>query len=366
MIVILVVVAVLAAVRLALPSVLRSQINARLAKVEDFGGGVGAVHVALWRGGYALRSVRIVKKAAGETYPFVSARNIDFSLAWRELIHGKIVSDIVIEDARINFVKNATPETSQLEVSKSWQQVIEDIFPIDITRLEIRGGRVHFVDRTVTPVVDIYVENLEFYATGLRNRPSQKKTEEFPAHMRLIGTSIGGGKLLFLCDADPLADQSHFEAHGQIEQVTLPAMNPFLKTYGGLEVKAGDFKLYAEMAARDGRYQGYVKPFFGHIKFTDITQNDLSLPQKVWQTMASGLVELFKNKSQDQLAMRVPFAGEFGHTQVGTWRTITSMLHNGFIHALPATLEHTIRSAEIKPASEPAPTPASAAATAAR
>jgi uncharacterized protein YhdP len=345
----LVVVGLGVGVRVILPSVLRSQINDRLSRIEGYDGHVDHVHVALWRGAYALRDVRIVRKNGSQTEPFFSAANIDFSLAWRRLFHGQIVADIRIEEARINFLKTATPETSQLEVDSSWQQVVKDIFPIDITKLEIVNGRIHYLDRTADPVVDVFVENLQFVGFGLRNRPA-KTAEEFPAHLKLTGNSIGGGQLSVWADADILADQPHFEVHGQIEKVSLPALNPFLKAYGGVQVESGEFKFYAEMAARDGRFQGYVKPFFVHMKFTDLTAPHQSLPERLWEAVASGLVKLFKNKPQDQLATRIPFSGEFGHTNVDTWKTFTSMLHNGFIHALPATLEHSAKASAVPPA----------------
>jgi hypothetical protein len=348
--VILGVAALLVGIRFMLPPILRTQIHHRLNQVPGFGGSVDEVHVALWRGAYALRGLRIVKKQGSEAEPFFSARNIDFSLAWRELRHGRIVSDIIIDDGRINFVKAATPEASQLQVDRSWQSVAKDIFPIDITHLTINGGRIHYLDRTSNPVVDVYVENLHVVASGLRNRPASNG-EEFPAHLVLTGDSIGSGKLSISADGDPLAAQPHFEIHGQIEQVALPALNPFLKAYAGVQINAGTFKLYAEMAARGGRFEGYVKPFFTHIKFSDITQPGSSVLQKAWQVVASGLVLVFKNKPQNELATRIPFSGEFGNAKVGVWESIGSMLHNGFIHALPPALEHNIKSEKLPPPS---------------
>jgi len=341
--------ALLIAGRIALPSLVQSQVNRSLNRIQGFVGHVDGIHMAIWRGAYVLRGVRILKKQGSETDPFFSARSIEFSIAGRELIHGKFVGDIVIDDGRVNFLKAATPESSQLNVDRGWRDVVRSIFPIDIMRLEIKNGRIHYLDRTAKPVVDVYVENLQFVATGLRNRPSTK-AEEFPAHFKLTGDSIGEGKLSVSADGDPLAADPHFEVHGQIENVSLPALNPFLKAYAGVQMNAGSFKLYGEMAARDGRFDGYVKPFFIHVKFTDITQFDAPLPQKVWQALASGLVLLFKNKPEDELATRIPFSGETGRTQVGMWKTVTSMLHNGFIHALPAALEHTVKSGDVPPA----------------
>jgi uncharacterized protein involved in outer membrane biogenesis len=350
---ILIIAAILVGLRFALPPIVRAQINRRLERVPGYRGHVGDVHVALWRGAYALRDLRIVKEQGSEATPYFSAKNIDFSLAWRELIHGKIVSDIIIDEPRVNFVKAATPANSQLEVDRSWQRVIRDIFPIDITHLVINNGRIHYVDRTANPVVDVFAENVHVAAAGLRNRPADNG-EKFPAHLELTGDSVGGGKLSISADAEPLAKEPHFEVHGQIEQVALPALNPFLKAYGGVQINAGTFKLYAEMAARGGHFDGYVKPFFAHIKFSDISEPNLTVMEKAWQVVASGLVLILKNKPQDELATRIPFSGDFGNAKVGVWKSISSMLHNGFIKALPAALEHNVKSDALPPA-KPSP-----------
>jgi len=341
--------AVLIAARIALPFVLRTEINRSLNQIPGYAGQVAKIHVAVWRGAYDLRGIRIVKLQGSKSAPFFSAQAIDFSLAWRELIHGKFVGDITIEACRINFIKAATPESSQLEVDRRWQDVVTAIFPIDITHLKIVDGRIHYVDQTAHPVIDVYVEHLQAVATGLRNRP-EKGGGEFPAHLNLAGDTIGGGHLAAAADADPLADQPHFEAHLKVENVSLPTLNPFLRSYGGVEVSSGSFKCYMEMAARGGRFEGYVKPFFDRVKFTDLTAGDKPVAERAWQALASGLVELFKNKSQNQLATRIPFSGEFKHTDVGVWATITSMLHNGFIQALTPRLDHSVTSAAIPPA----------------
>jgi len=346
LIAIIVLLLVLIAGRIALPFVLKSAINGRLNQIPGYAGQVAKVHVAVWRGAYDLRDVEIVKRQGSKTVPLFAAKAVDFSVAWRELFHGKFVGDITVEEGRVNFVRTATPETSQLEVDKRWQDAIEAIFPIEITHLTIIDGRVRYIDRTSNPVVDESVENIQGVATGLRNHP-KKNAGEFPAHMRLTGTSTGGGRLSASADAEPLADHPHFEMRLKLEKVSLPALNPFLRSFAGVDVSAGTLKFYMEIAARDGRFEGYAKPFFTGVKFTNLTEGSKPVTQRVWQALASGLVELLKNKPENELSTRIPFSGEFGRTDVGIWATITSMLHNGFINALVPSLEHNVKSATI-------------------
>ena len=348
-------VVVLAAARLALPYALQTAINRRLARVPAYEGEVQSVHVALWRGAYVLRGVRIAKRGvAGE--PFFIAREIDCSLAWRELFHRKVVSDLRVEGARLNFVQAGSPESSQLEADRRWQEVIADIFPIDITHFEIAEGAVHYRNDATKPKVDVFAEHIEALAQGLRNRPGQAG-EEFPANLMLRAVTLGGGRLTVTGEAEPLAAQPHFELRVILDQVNLPELNEFLRAYGKVDVSAGAFKLYLEMAARDGRFEGYAKPFFSGIEFKDLGDEGKSLGEKVWEKVVSGLVKLFKNKPTDALATRIPFAGEFGKTEVGLWATFTSMVRHGFVEALTPRLEFSVKSAEIPLAPAPVKPP---------
>src|SRR5580658_10348853 len=84
----LIVVLLAVAGRLTLPIGLKWAVNRRLNEIPDYQGSVDDVHVALWRGAYALKGLRIVKRTARGSVPFATGRTIDFSLAWRDLIHG--------------------------------------------------------------------------------------------------------------------------------------------------------------------------------------------------------------------------------------------------------------------------------------
>src|SRR5579885_3365537 len=227
---------VLVAARAALPFVLRGAINRRLDRIPGYQGRVEDVHVALWRGAYVLSGVEIVKRNGSRSRPFFSAREIDFWLAWRELLHRRILANITVDQASVNFVKAGQPpspsaskaggpspprEESQLDADRRWQDTVKSIFPLDITYVKITDSRVHYVDEAANPKVDIYINNLQALATGLRNRPEDTPAKKFPASLTLDGDSIGHGHLQVTCQAEPLAPQPHFELALRLENVSL-------------------------------------------------------------------------------------------------------------------------------------------------
>ena len=344
--------ALLVAARMALPFALRWAINRRLNRIPSYQGHVEDVHVALWRGVYLLDGVRITKRNGAQSLPFFSAREIELGLAWRELFRRKIVGDVTIDRASLNFVRagrSASPnQESQLDADRRWQDAVRSIFPLDITYVKISDSRVHYVDESANPVVDIFIDHLQALATGLRNRPEDEPGKKFPASLTLDGDSIGHGRLHVAVQAEPLAPQPHFELALQFTGVSLPALNNFLRAYGNVDVTTGTFQVYMEVAVRDGHYEGYAKPFFTNVKFTDLAKKDLG--QKIWQALVSGFIDLFKNPARNQVASRIPFSGRFGRPNIGLWASFVTLFQDGFVKPLPEGLEHGLKAQAVSPA----------------
>ena len=141
-----------------------------------------------------------------------------------------------MEDGELIIVNGPTEESSQTEVvDKRWQDAIEDVFPIEITRLEITDSLVRFVDNNADPKVDIALDGLEVVVKGLRNRPSEKRGP-LPAEIELRAKTIGNGDLRVFGGLDLLAEQPRFKLNLELINVDLPSLNDFLMAYGNVDV----------------------------------------------------------------------------------------------------------------------------------
>lgn len=342
-----IIILLLIAARVALPYVVKQQVNARLAAIPGYTGGVRDIGISLLRGAYTLEGLAIYKVSGQVREPFVRAKEIDFSVAWRELFRGKIVSDILIEEGQLTFVAGATEEDTQTDADKRWQEVIEDLFPIDITHFEMRHGLVRYRDTTTKPPVDVFITDMRVVATGLRNRPSDEG-KEFPADILIEGNSLGGGKLRLAISADPLAEQPHFHLSAKLDDVNLPDLNEELRAYANVDVGSGTFRLAAEMAGKDGGFQGYVKPFFENLNFNNLEDRKKNVFARLYENVVQGLAWLVKNKSRDQVATRIPFEGRFGDPKYGLWRTIANLFRHGFVRAFDPTIEGSLKPESVK------------------
>jgi len=328
----------LLAARVALPSFLKSAINRRLAAIPAYNGHVDAIGISLLRGAYTMHGLQLEKRDAAGLRPFLNADVIDFSLVWSELFRGRVVSEIEAIRPRLNFVHAATPETSQLDFDRRWQDVINDLFPIEVTHFKAVDGELHFAAPLRDPPVDIFLRDLKVVVRGLRNRPDLNQGEAL-ATVLVEGVTPGNGRLALSSELEPLAPDPRFHLKLKVDKLSLPAMNQFLLAYGNVDVSAGEFTGYLEMVARDQHYRGYFKPFFENLHFTSASDPTKPILSRVWEKLVAGLAQLVKNRDTDQVALRIPFEGDFGATRVETWESIRTLFRNGFIQALAEGLD---------------------------
>jgi hypothetical protein len=335
--------------RIALPFVVKRLVNDRLERIPGYTGQVDDIGIHLWRGAYSLHGFGIFRKNGKVREPFFLAKHIDFSLAWREVWHRKIVSDVSVDQGQLNFVKGPSAAESQTDLDHRWQDVIKAIFPIDVAHLEITDGLLRYVDTTRQPNVNVFVTHVRASATGLRNRPGERERGEFPAEMTMVGDSLGAGKMKLFLAAEPLADEPHFHLSLKLDDVNLPALNETLRAYAHVDVGRGTFRLVAEMAGRDGGFQGYVKPFFENVEFHNAGDKDKGIGARLWKDVVASAAWVVKDKTRDQVGTRVPFKGKFGDAKVGVLATITNLFRHGFVRPFDPTVEGSVHADNVLP-----------------
>ena len=330
-----VVAALLVGLRLALPSLLLRKINAKLENLDGYVGQVDDVGIHLWRGAYSLEGIAIVRLGGKLPVPFFSADEIDLSVEWGALLHGKIVTKIRMLAPKVNFVKGPTEETSATKPTPSMATTLKDLSPFDIDRLTIVDGQVHYRDFTSKPPVDIALTRLSAVARNLRN--TEQAGVELPASIAVKAKAFESGDLSIDLRADPLKENPTFELKQTLQGVELTKLNDFFDAYAKVKVKKGTFGLYTESAAKDGKFIGYVEPFFKDMVLDKTYKNPL---QDVWAAVASAGKWVFSNKSKKQLAAKIPVEGAFDKTQTDYWSAAASVLQNAYVHALTPKMEN--------------------------
>jgi hypothetical protein len=332
---------ILIGIRIALAPVILHFANSKLDQIPEYRGHIGDVDLALFRGAYQIKDVSLRKVQGASSVPFFAADLVDLSVEWGALLHGKLVGEVELHGPRLNFVVAPSKKASQTGIDSSWQDRSKELFPLDINRLQIYNGEIHFRDLTRTPKVDVHLDQIDAVAKGLTTRPHGQ--EALPATFHATGRAMDHAKLRLDMKLDPWARDPTFDMDGELTGLELKTLNDFLKAYAKIDAEGGTFSLYTEMAAEKGNFKGYVKPILKDVKiFSPGKKDEGGLLQSAWEAMVGGVESILENRPKDQLATQVPLAGKFKNPRAGLWASVGYLLRNGFIRALSPSLTHSI------------------------
>ena len=325
--------------RIMLPGILLRYVNRQLSLIKGYSGHVRDIDVALIRGAYTIRDLRLDKTDGKIPVPFFSAKAIDLSVEWRALFHGSVVAEIEVQHPILNFAKGPTEATSQTKIDKSWTEVIDHLIPFKLNRFEIFDGEIHYRDYYSDPKVDIFTHNVHVLAENLSNAKHQK--ELLPSTAEATADIYGGTASLHM-KLNALNKDATFEAKAELVKLDITKLNNFLQAYGNFDVKQGEISIYTEAAAKDNIIKGYTKPIIKDLKVIN-WKEDKDHPLKLaYKAVISAVTWVFKNHSKDQLATRAEFEGNLKDPDINVWYIVGQLLRNAFIQALYPSLENSI------------------------
>jgi hypothetical protein len=333
---------ILIAIRVALPPVATRVANDYLGgKLPGYTGHVDAIHFAFIRGAYQAEGFYLDKidSATNKTTPFVSVDLIDLSVEWGALLHGKFVGELFFQTPVVNFTKDHVEPKTVVKDTATFQQLLDVGMPLDVNRVEIENGSVHYKDMTSSPLVDIQTNNIYVLAENLQN--TIEPGVLLPSSI-LMDASVYGGTVHVDAKLNILKEQPTFDVSAEVKHLNLTGLNPFFEAYGKFTVHKGDFSVYAELAASDGKFKGYAKPLMVDLKVIGPEDKDENVLRRLWEGVLEGVAWVFKNHPEDQLATKIPIEGQFNNPKPDIIYTIFEVLRNAFIQALNPSLDYEI------------------------
>jgi hypothetical protein len=331
---------ILVAFRLYLPYGVTKYINKTLAELPGYTGSISDVDIHLFRGGYVIDSLKIMKEDSSVTIPFFFANRIDLSIQWNALFKGSIVGEIDIIEADLNFVGAKDTAQTQYGEDVNWTQPIKDLIPVKIDRLGVKNSRIFFNNFQTEPQVELYLKDFNLEATNLTNASSDET--KLPSKLTASATSIGDGKLEVTGDLNLLKNIPDVDIDLKFEQVKLPALNDFLMAYVKIDAEKGVFNLYSEIIIEDSQLNGYVKPLITDLKIVSWSKDKKKPLKLLWELVAGLVLELFENQSKDQFATKVPFKGDLSNPKTKIFPAIWNVFSNAFVKAFDHDTDGTL------------------------
>jgi hypothetical protein len=342
----LVVVAVLVAARLALPYAVKDYANRKLAALDAYDGHVGDIDIHLWRGAYSIDGLEIVKTGAARPVPFFKANKVDLSIEWGSLARGRVVAEAEFLGPELNLVQGKSKEDTQLGGDENWNRRLEELFPFRFNTIRVVDGKVRFLAPGIQTKDAITARHVNGVVSNLTNVVETGK-ETF-ADFKVTGDVLDGAPARVSGSVDAFENQPTFDVNMEVKQVKLPKVNPWLREYIKADAEAGDFELYMELAAADGKFKGYAKPIMENVDMYRSGEPEKNPFKRLWEGFLDFAANVLENPEADQVAARIPFTGTIKDPETNLFATISSVLRNAFVSAFARSLEGSITLRDVK------------------
>jgi hypothetical protein len=339
-------VAVLVAVRAALPSIVKDYVNDKLQAMEAYDGHVEDVDMALWRGAYRVEGIRIVKTGAQQSIPFFSGDRVDFSVEWRSLLRGSLVAEGEFLRPNLNMVQARNEQQSQTGKEVNWPDQLEQMFPFRFNTVRVKDATITFRAPGIRTQDALKARHVNGEITNITNVVDRDK-DAF-ADFRVNGQVLDRGTASVSGSVNPLARSPTFDVNLAVKNVQLPDVNPWLRQYIKADAESGEFELYTELAAAEGKFKGYAKPIMRKVNIYSSEEPEKNPLKRLWEGLVEFAANVLENDDKGQVAARIPFSGTIKDPEAGILATIVSVMRNAFVSAFARSLEGSISLRDVK------------------
>lgn len=331
---------VIIALRIILPYWVLDFVNKRLAGLKEYYGHVEDIDIHLYRGAYQVKTIYINKKdpKSGEQTPFFASPLVDISIEWRSLFHGRIVTEMDLYSPALRFTEGKA-EPEQLENdTMDFRRMLKTFTPTKVNRFEVHDGRIQYVDNTVSPNVHVQLDNAHVLARNLSN---VQDTTLLPGKVEATA-DVYGGTLTLSMAIDALANDPTYDLNAEIKGANLTRFNKFFQAYADFDVNKGIFSMSLELAAKDRKYVGYVKPVITDLDVVGPEDRRDNILRKIWEGLVGIAGDILDNPKTDAIATKIPIIGAYDDREVGVWYAILAALRNAFIQAIYPALDYQV------------------------
>ncbi len=261
------------------------------------------------------------------------------------------LKEVLFENLKVDYITSQATKAIEkahgrqvLKVAKSVRNAPKLLLQVDSLRLT--NSQIGFVNQGGKPPYRLFMSGAELQMENLSNQSAQGRSF-FRGHGEFLGsgnTVISGG---FLSAAEAV----DFDLHLQMKEAQLPALNPFLRSYAGIDVAEGRFSVFSEITVKHGRIEGYIKPLLKQLKIYDREKDkEKRFGKRLEMHTLQFLAFVFKNRATQEVAAVVRISGPITAPGTDEWEVIRRLLANGFARAvLPGFLDRS------KPADPPKP-----------
>jgi len=245
------------------------------------------------------------------------------------------LSEVDLENLRADYVTSKATKALEKEHAKEALKLAKQVrnapqLLLEIDTLRLKNSEIGFENKGTTPPYRVFISRLNLDLEHLSNHAGLQRSD-FHAH----GAFMGSGATVLSGRVQSAARPIDFNVHLEVEDAKLPDLNGMLKAHAGVDVAEGLFSVYTEIAVKNGRVEGYIKPLVKNLKIYD-RQKDSDKPfrQRVKMHVLQFLANLFRNHTSHEVATVAHISGSTGSPKANEWEVIRKLIGNGIFRAI--------------------------------
>lgn len=335
--------------RLFLPLIMKKSINWYLAtKVENYYGSIDDFDLALWRGSYSMQGLVLYDKSKHVSVPpILTIADLDISIAWRALFKGRFLIDLSGKEVNLNLADSKDEKKAQLKGHpKDASEILNTLVPFKIEQILLSDSRIKFTNTDLKIPATFELKEINGKVQNIYN--IQESTKELPSSVKISAKIQNSGKLMIKSTFDLFQKPQALDLDVKMEKLNLTELNAILMAYGPLSFTSGTLSIYTEMATREGKIKGYIKPF--------LTNLDVVAPYEAFKSfkhfgfeMISAAGNLILRTSKDKtVATKIEIEGTTKQPDYSMWDAFWIAVEHAFSKTLKPNLENKIEIEDVK------------------
>lgn len=323
------------------PFLIRYHLNHNVFRdMGNYTGKVEGVDVKWLSGAYRLENLVLWRKGGNQEVPFFRVESLLIGLSWDAILNGAILAGVVVENAELNFLDAKLAEKRQSGKGTDWLDVLEELLPTTLHRVEINRSRITFQNFDAEPAVDIQARDIEALITNLTN--VKDRDGQRVATAKLNAKILGNASIEAQAHFDPF-DFNDFIFAAEVQQIDLTRVNNLTAYYVNVDFASGHGSIFAELTAREGKLSGYVKPLLEDVDIVsweqDVKQQGDNPLQLLWEGALGFIKTLFTNSKTKQFATQIDIEGTLDEAEIKSWKAVFGVIRNAFVEAVDARFE---------------------------
>ena len=248
-----------------------------------------------------------------------------------------VLHRVAATNPSVTYAKKTAKDEERLERATRAATTgdVKPAFRLDVEDASIRGGTFAYAEESSTPPYRLALTHADLGVRGFSNEQAKRR-----GSATLRGRFMESGNAAIDATFASGSKQPEFDMDVRLERVQLVELNDLLRATGGFDVTAGTFSFYSEMAVKDGRVHGYVKPFFDGLDVYDRKQDkDKPITKQAYEVVVGAAGSLLENRRSDKVATEAELSGPIENPDARTWQIVSGLLRNAFWRSLMPGLD---------------------------